>query len=559
MYYKRYSTGCVDDGDRVRQHTNVHEVSSPTSMPGMQRQSIRRSNTVISYTKPVHRVSFHPVDERPSRTYVRSTSQCRRSSTGGIRTSRSALIQLPGGTVEHTEHAEYRPVLARDGFGYNNGHTPLTGSIPPSMDGYSVDVREREAYANGVTPRMQSMDTFRAPSRDHYTPEDEMFLVKPVSFTRSGEIDPREMRRQDSAAQMQSIVHTHSSVVHSQDATVSRRSHSVTRRSGVYEPVVERLPVKTMKDVEYSGFTAAKVGNVVALEEALDDGLDMNVLDGDKYTMLMWASRMGHVPVALALLRRGAKPDISGGEMLTPLMLASKHGNTHVAELLLQYQANPNLSDGKLHSPLMYACANGHRATVEVLLQFGANPHWVARSATNTNGVNGNGMRYDRHFRFSPGGRAAQDWQGQGEGKTAMHCAARYGYTPIIAILVQLGCNVNAQDDKGRTPIFWATVNGHYESVRALSVSRVDIPDIEGSTPLMWACRLGNRGIAKLLIDSGADVNYCAPGDYSRGPLMWAMQYSDNDMVTMMRSHGATVGSRLPPPESCDCCFLRFS
>jgi ankyrin repeat protein len=46
-------------------------------------------------------------------------------------------------------------------------------------------------------------------------------------------------------------------------------------------------------------------------------------------------------------------------------------------------------------------------------------------------------------------------------------------------------------------------------SIIETSPQYVDTPDIYGLSPLMNACRLGNASIAELLLDLGADTEYC--------------------------------------------------
>eukprot|EP00397_Hematodinium_sp_SG-2012_P016628 GEMP01016973.1.p1 GENE.GEMP01016973.1~~GEMP01016973.1.p1 ORF type:complete len:543 (+),score=91.48 GEMP01016973.1:86-1714(+) len=299
------------------------------------------------------------------------------------------------------------------------------------------------------------------------------------------------------------------------------------------------------RDAPYMGFVAAKTGNVGDLERALQQGLDINAVDSSKFTMLAWAARTGAVPTAKLLLERGANPNLSGGpDMPTPLIVASKHGYTEVAELLLKYYADPNKRDDKMHTPLIFACANGHYNTTRLLLDSGANPHLMARSDANiAQPIDMSSI--DNQFRLEPGTRAALDWQESSDGKTAIHCAARYGHAQIVDLLLGAGVNPDAQDDKGKTSVFWAAYRGHIQALCTLLNARaeVDLPDNEGNTPLMWACRLGKHEAAKVLIEYGADPNYHCPKEHARGPLTWAIQYGDTAMVSLLKNEGAAIRS----------------
>ena len=48
-------------------------------------------------------------------------------------------------------------------------------------------------------------------------------------------------------------------------------------------------------------------------------------------------------------------------------------------------------------------------------------------------------------------------------GDTSIHCAAYYGHTEIVKILVPLTDNPNAPDEAGNTPNYWAERNCHTE------------------------------------------------------------------------------------------------
>lgn len=64
-----------------------------------------------------------------------------------------------------------------------------------------------------------------------------------------------------------------------------------------YNQAEEMTNTDRSPSAQYSGFVAAKTGNVRDLERALNGGLDPNAFDGD-FTLLMWCARTGAVPTA---------------------------------------------------------------------------------------------------------------------------------------------------------------------------------------------------------------------------------------------------------------------
>lgn len=92
---------------------------------------------------------------------------------------------------------------------------------------------------------------------------------------------------------------------------------------------------------------------------------------------------------------------------------------------------------------------------------------------------------------------------------TLLHVAAAAGKNEIAELLLDSRADVNAKNDKGKTPMLEAVSNGHAEMV-ALLLSRganLNVTDVDGETALYAAATKGNRGIALLLLDKGADPN----------------------------------------------------
>ncbi|RYP32296.1 hypothetical protein DL767_005271 [Monosporascus sp. MG133] len=84
--------------------------------------------------------------------------------------------------------------------------------------------------------------------------------------------------------------------------------------------------------------------------------------------------------------------------------------------------------------------------------------------------------------------------------------------------------DIDAKDDSGYTPLFWAAENGHEAMVKLLlSTGKVD-PDAKnnsGRTPLILAVKNGDEAMIKLLLDTGK-VDPDAKDDSGRTPLSLA-------------------------------------
>jgi len=107
------------------------------------------------------------------------------------------------------------------------------------------------------------------------------------------------------------------------------------------------------------------------------------------------------------------------------------------------------------------------------------------------------------------------------------HKVAADGNINKARSLISKGASVNAKDDEGRTPLFYAVENGHTLMCDLLIVKGADVnaKDAAGDTPLHHAARLARHNdfrVAAELARRGADVN--ATNNQSQTPLHVALE-----------------------------------
>ena len=145
---------------------------------------------------------------------------------------------------------------------------------------------------------------------------------------------------------------------------------------------------------------------------------DLDAVDEDGNTALMWSAWEGHSEHVQALLDAGATVDVQETEGNTALLKASWNGKDRVVQLLVNAGADINKMNYYKITSLMMASQRGHTELVYFLLANDANVH-------------------DKD---------------QG-GVTALHKAAWMGHIDIVKVLIENGANVNAPRHDGITPM----------------------------------------------------------------------------------------------------------
>ncbi|KAF7397886.1 hypothetical protein HZH68_009108 [Vespula germanica] len=169
-------------------------------------------------------------------------------------------------------------------------------------------------------------------------------------------------------------------------------------------------------------------------------------------------------------LRRGPGANVQDASGYTALHHAALNGHREVVKLLLQYEASTNVVDAKGSSPLHLAAWAGDAEIVRLILSQGPSVPKV-NLATKDN-------------------------------ETALHCAAQYGHTEIVAQLLQYGCDPSIRNSRGESALDLAAQYGRLETVELLVRTHPELIEslrssssslIFPHTPLHLASRNGHR------------------------------------------------------------------
>jgi ankyrin repeat protein len=118
---------------------------------------------------------------------------------------------------------------------------------------------------------------------------------------------------------------------------------------------------------------AALEGDEERVQKSLDAGINVNAMDQEGRTALMFAAFNGHTDIVLNLVQKGAVVDRRDLRGRTALLYASTGPFPETVKALLDKGAVPNVVDSDEHfSPLMHAAAEGNLEVVELLVEYGA-------------------------------------------------------------------------------------------------------------------------------------------------------------------------------------------
>ncbi|CVK87411.1 related to endocytosis ankyrin repeat protein Nuc-2 [Fusarium proliferatum] len=184
-----------------------------------------------------------------------------------------------------------------------------------------------------------------------------------------------------------------------------------------------------------------------------------------------------------------------------PIHIAVLKNNIEGLEHLMAAKADVNRQTSLGYTPLMTAAAEGNDTMLQKLLGHSECKKRIS--------------------------------QGNVQGKTALHLAAKSGSLACVRLLLEAGAPASKTDEYGRTPMHylaWVKQEHQqeiYEMIKFLQDYGADIEakDLNGITPVLWACQKGNVPALGALVRAGASLGAI---DSNQNGILHAAAFSDN-------------------------------
>ena len=276
-----------------------------------------------------------------------------------------------------------------------------------------------------------------------------------------------------------------------------------------------QLPAAGARDQRSLMMIAASLSDLRLLRALIGKGVDVNAMHG-KLNPLLNATRdswHGRAEAVTMLLANGAHTDITDADGNTPLHHAMRSTDAAVAALLMDAGADKEAVNSEGHTPLALACQAANWRLAKYMLERKAKiepehaePVLLAAASAEDDDI---GIRLlHKH-------KARIDIRGKQQ-RTALMTAAQGGLLEVTSVLLELGAQINAEDENGQTAFMLAAQNGEVEVLKKLlespKLNRQAI-DSQGKTALDHALSSG-RWTAVAAIDP----SYPLPEHLSREP-----------------------------------------
>ncbi len=213
-----------------------------------------------------------------------------------------------------------------------------------------------------------------------------------------------------------------------------------------------------------------------AIASLLKQRADVNAIQPDGSTALMWAAHWNALDTADLLIAAGANVNLASQYGATALWEACSNASADMVQKLLKAGANANATmPGTGETVLMRCARTGSADAVKALLAKGADPN-VREPA---------------------------------RGQTALMWALEESHPQAARVLIESKADIHAKSKGGFTPMLFAARQGDIESARALLEAGADVNESApgGLNALLVGIDSMHEDFAIFLVEHGANPN----------------------------------------------------
>ncbi len=251
---------------------------------------------------------------------------------------------------------------------------------------------------------------------------------------------------------------------------------------------------------------ALVTGDVERVEEFISNGADVNFKSKEGITPVFVAAMRGNLELYEFLLKKGADYRVVHNDGSNLLMAAVGGGNINILQSLLEKNLDINQQNNDGNTSLHLAVMKFEVPLIKTLIEHGADITKENNKSMSPQTL-ALPIKLDLNDLKSKASEIVDVNARDEDGWTPLFWATKENNLQKINSLLDQGADINAQDQFGSTALVYAINHQHIAALKLLIAKGADVnnKDLEGVTPLMDAAYKKNIVIIKFLLKSSAD------------------------------------------------------